>query len=58
LDIYFCPFLKFRNTFGKKKFDKIEETAETIKNFKVSSLKNILKICDDKFFCNKKIKNY
>jgi hypothetical protein len=42
--------LKFRNTFGKKKINKIEEKAETIKIFKVSSLKNILNFCDDKFF--------
>jgi hypothetical protein len=58
LDIYKCPFLKFRNTFGKKKMLKNEEKAETIKKIKVWSLKNILKFCYDKFFLTKKSNIY
>ena len=63
LDIYFCPFLKNENTFGKKKLYKNEEKAETIKKFKVWSLKKVFQICDDNFFLEKmfnkfnKIKN-
>ena len=55
--------MKNENTFTKKKMHINREKAETIKKFKVWSLKNILKICDDNFFiekiCNKfnKIKN-
>ena len=53
LDIYFCPFLKNENTFGKKKLLKNEEKTETIKKFKVWSLKKVFQICDDKFFLKK-----
>ena len=49
-----CPKMKTENTFGKKKYVKIREKAETIKKFKVSSLKKVFKFCDDKFF----FKNY
>jgi hypothetical protein len=41
LDIYFCPFLKNENTFGKKKMLKIREKPETIKKIKVRSLKKV-----------------
>jgi hypothetical protein len=44
LDIYFCPFLKNENTFGKKKLLKNEEKTETIKKFKVWSLKKVFQI--------------
>ena len=54
LDIYFCPFLKNENTFGKKKYVKIREKAETIKKIKVSPMKKVFKFCDDKYF----FKNY
>jgi len=54
LDIYKCPFLKIRNTFGKKKYVKIREKVVTIKKIKVSHLKNILKLCDDNFFFKNK----
>jgi hypothetical protein len=54
LDIYKCPFLKIRNTFGKKKMLKIREKAETIKKIKVRPLKKVFQICDDKFF----LRNY
>ena len=50
MDIYKCPKMKTENTFGKKKYVKIREKAETIKNFKVWSLKKIFQICDDNFF--------
>ena len=50
LDIYKCPFLKIRNTFGKKKLLKIREKAETIKKNSVSLLKKVFQICDDIFF--------
>ena len=42
--------MKNENTFTKKKYVKIREKAETIKKINVWSLKNILKLCDDKFF--------
>ena len=42
--------MKNENTFTKKKYVKIREKAETIKIFKVWSLKKVLKLCDDKFF--------
>ena len=42
--------MKTENTFGKKKYVKIREKAETIKNFKVWSLKKIFQICDDIIF--------
>ncbi len=42
--------MKNENTFTKKNMLKNEEKAETIKKIKVWSLKNILKLCDDKFF--------
>jgi hypothetical protein len=51
LDIYFCPFLKNENTFGKKKYVKIREKVVTIKKIKVSLLKKVFQNCDDKFFC-------
>jgi hypothetical protein len=41
LDIYKCPFLKNENTFTKKKICKNREKAETIKIFKVWSLKKV-----------------
>jgi hypothetical protein len=53
LDIYFCPFLKNENTFGKKKLLKNEEKAETIKKIKVWSLKKVFQICYDKIFFKK-----
>jgi len=56
LDIYFCPFLKNENTFTKKILSKIREKAETIKKIKVSLLKNIFKLCDDKFLFTKLLK--
>jgi len=56
LDIYFCPFLKNENTFTKKKYVKMKKKAETIKIFKVSSLKKVFQICDDKFFSEKLLK--
>jgi hypothetical protein len=56
LDIYFCPFLKNENTFGKKNMYINREKAETIKKIKVWSLKKIFQLCDDKFFF-KKLKN-
>jgi hypothetical protein len=34
----------------KKNMLKIEEKAETIKKIKVSMLKKVFQICDDKFF--------
>ena len=42
--------MKNENTFTKKKYVKIREKAETIKIFKVSPLKNILKFCYHIFF--------
>ena len=45
-----CPKMKNENTFGKKKYVKNREKAETIKKFKVWSLKKVFQICDDKFF--------
>jgi hypothetical protein len=42
--------LKNENTFTKKKCYKNEGKAETIKKIKVSSLKKVLKFCDDNFF--------
>jgi hypothetical protein len=53
MDIYKCPKMKTENTFGKKKYVKIREKAETIKNFKVWSLKKVFQICDDNFFLAK-----
>ncbi len=50
LDIYFCPFLKNENTFGKNKYVKIREKTETIKKIKVSCMKKVFQNCDDKFF--------
>ena len=50
MDIYKCPKMKTENTFGKKKYVKIREKAETIKIFKVWHLKKVFDICDDKFF--------
>jgi hypothetical protein len=46
--------LKNENTFGKKKYVKIREKAETIKNFKVTRLEKVFEICDDKIFLTKK----
>jgi len=54
LDIYFCPFLKNENTFGKKNLLKNEEKAETIKKIKVSLVKKVFQICHDNFF----LRNY
>jgi hypothetical protein len=45
-----CPKTENENTFGKKKYVKIREKAETIKKFKVWSLKKVFQICDDNFF--------
>ena len=42
--------MKNENTFTKKKYVKIREKAETIKKIKVSLLKKVFQICDDKFF--------
>jgi hypothetical protein len=45
-----CPKMENENTFGKKKYVKIREKDETIKKFKVWSLKKVFQICDDDFF--------
>ena len=45
--------MKNENTFGKKNMLKIREKAETIKKIKVSLLKKVFQICDDKFFLYK-----
>jgi hypothetical protein len=50
--------LKNENTFGKKKYVKIREKVVTIKKIKVSSLKKVFKICDDKFFCENILISY
>ena len=42
--------MKNENTFTKKKCYKNEGKAETIKKIKVSRLKKVFQICDDKFF--------
>ena len=52
-----CPKMENENTFGKKKYVKIEEKVVTIKIFKVSLLKKVFQICDDNFFF-KNILNY
>ena len=43
---------------GKKKYVKIREKAETIKKFKVWSLKKVFQNCDDNFFLEKKCNNF
>jgi hypothetical protein len=53
-----CPKMKNENTFGKKKYVKIREKAETIKIFKVWSLKKVFQICDDKFFYENILNSY
>ena len=45
-----CPKMENENTFGKKKYVKIREKVETIKIFKVCSLKKVFQICYDNFF--------
>jgi len=44
-----CPKMKNENTFGKKKYVKIREKTETIKNISVSRLQKVFQICDDNF---------
>jgi hypothetical protein len=50
--------LKNENTFAKKKMYIIREKVETIKIFKVWSLKKVFQICDDKFFCENILNSY
>ena len=47
MDIYKCPKLKNRNISWKKEKCK---NCETIKNFKMLSLKKNFQNCDDNFF--------
>ena len=42
--------MKNENTFGKKKYVKIREKTETIKNISVSRLQKVFQNCDDNFF--------
>jgi len=58
LDIYFCPFLKNENTFGKKKYVKNREKVVTIKKISVWWVKKVFQICDDKFFCENILISY
>ena len=58
MDIYKCPKMKTENTFGKKKYVKIREKAETIKKIKVWWVKKVFQICDDKFFCENILNSY
>ena len=45
-----CPKMENENTFGKKKYVKIREKIETIKNISVSRLQKVFQSCDDNFF--------
>jgi len=51
-----CPKSENENTFGKNKYVKIREKAETIKKIKVSHLEKVFKFCDGNFFFYKVIK--
>ena len=53
-----CPKMKNENTFGKKKYVKIRKKVVTIKKIKVSPLKKVFQICDDKFFYKKISNNF